>query len=80
MTLRAGEVVLIRIDFHQTPGGKLRPAVALLDSGDDDFVAAPITSRPRASDFDVSIQQWREAGLNTPPTSSRSQADGACKK
>jgi mRNA interferase MazF len=68
MTLRPGEVVLIRIEFHQTPGGKLRPAVVLLDSGDDDFVAAPITSRLRTSDFDVAIQQWREAGLNTAST------------
>jgi mRNA-degrading endonuclease toxin of MazEF toxin-antitoxin module len=68
MTLRLGEVVLTRIAFHQTPGGKLRPAVVLLDSGDDDFVAAPITSRPRTSDFDVPIQRWREAGLNTAST------------
>ncbi|MGA2182849.1 MAG: type II toxin-antitoxin system PemK/MazF family toxin [Bryobacteraceae bacterium] len=68
MTLIPGEVVLIRIDFPQTPGGKLRPAVVLLDSGDDDFVAAPITSRLRTSDFDVSIHQWREAGLNTAST------------
>jgi mRNA interferase MazF len=68
MTLRAGEVVLIRIGFHQTPGGKVRPAVVLLDSGDDDFVAAPITSRPRGSDFDVPIYQWREAGLNAAST------------
>jgi mRNA-degrading endonuclease toxin of MazEF toxin-antitoxin module len=68
MTLRPGEVVLIRIDYHQTPGGKLRPAVVLLDSADDDFVGAPITSRFRVSDFDVPIQQWREAGLNTAST------------
>ena len=68
MTLRPGEVVLIRIDFHQTPGGKLRPAVVLLDSADDDFVAAPITSRARVSDFDVPIHQWRAAGLNTAST------------
>ncbi len=68
MIVRPGEVVLIRIDFHQTPGGKIRPAVVLLDSGDDDFVAAPITSRLRASDFDVPINQWREAGLNTAST------------
>jgi mRNA interferase MazF len=68
MTLRPGEVVLIRIEFHQTPGGKLRPAVVVLDSGDDDFVAAPVTSRPRSSDFYVSIRQWREAGLNTAST------------
>ena len=68
MTLRPGEVVLVRIGFHQTPGGKVRPAVVLLDSADDDFVAAPITSRPRVSDFDVPLIQWREAGLNTAST------------
>jgi hypothetical protein len=51
MMLRPGDVVLIRIGFHQTPGGKLRPAVVRLDSGDDDFVAAPITSLLRTSDF-----------------------------
>src|SRR5580658_4231262 len=68
MILRPGEIVLIRIRFHQATGGKLRPALVLLDSGDDDFVAAPITSRPRTSGFDVPIQQWREAGLNTAST------------
>jgi|SRR5579862_8983438 len=68
MTLRAGEVVLIRIEFHQTVGGKIRPAVALLDTGDDDFVAAPITSHPPRSDFDLSIRQWQQAGLNVPST------------
>jgi mRNA-degrading endonuclease toxin of MazEF toxin-antitoxin module len=68
MTLRPGEVVLIRIDFHQTPGGKVRPAVVLLDSADDDFIAAPITSSHRVSSFDVPILQWREAGLNTAST------------
>jgi hypothetical protein len=35
MTLRAGDVVLIRIDFHSGAGGKLRPTVVLLDSGDE---------------------------------------------
>ena len=68
MTVRPGEIVLIRIGFHETPGGKLRPAVVLLDSGDDDFVAAPVTSRFRVSDFDVPIHQWRETGLNTAST------------
>jgi mRNA interferase MazF len=68
MTLRFGEVVLIRIDFHQTPGGKLRPAVVLLDSGDDDFVAAPVTSQLRVSPFDLPLQRWQEAGLNVAST------------
>jgi mRNA interferase MazF len=68
MTLRPGEVVLIRIDFHQTPGGKVRPAIVLLDSGDDDFVGAPVTSHPVRSDFDLAIRHWREAGLNVAST------------
>ena|SRR5579872_1219963 len=68
MTLGPGEVVLIRIGFHQPPGGKLRPAVVILDSGDEDFVGASITSQLRVSDFDVPIRQSREAGLNTAST------------
>ena len=68
MTLRPGEVILIRIDFHEAPGGKVSPTVVLLDSGDDDFVGAPITSRPRFSEFDLTLRQWREAGLNAAST------------
>ena len=68
MTLQPGDVVLIRVGFHQAPGGKLRPALIMLDSGDSDFVAAPITSRPRTSEFDVAIHNWREAGLNVAST------------
>jgi mRNA-degrading endonuclease toxin of MazEF toxin-antitoxin module len=64
MILPFGEVVLIRMEFHQMSGGKVRPAVVLLDARDDDFVAAPITSRPRPSEFDVAIQRWQAAGLN----------------
>lgn len=68
MVLRPGEVVLIRIDFHQAAGGKVRPAIALLDSGDDDFVAAPVTSHPPRSGFDIAIRGWQEAGLNVAST------------
>jgi mRNA-degrading endonuclease toxin of MazEF toxin-antitoxin module len=46
----------------------LRPAAVLLDSGDDDFVAAPATSRFRVSVFDVPIHQWREASLTAAST------------
>jgi mRNA-degrading endonuclease toxin of MazEF toxin-antitoxin module len=64
MILRFGEVVLIRMQFHQTTGAKVRPAVALLDTGDEDFVAAPITSQSRHSEYDLAIEDWRSAGLN----------------
>jgi hypothetical protein len=65
MTLRLGEVVLIRMEFHQgRPGGKIRPALALLDTGDDDFVAAPITSQARLAEYDLPIKYWQAARLN----------------
>ena len=56
MTLQFGEVVLIRI---QATGAKVRPAVVLLDSGDDDFVAAPIKSQVRTTIGRSKIgEQW----------------------
>jgi mRNA interferase MazF len=66
MNLQFGEVVLIRMQFHQATGAKVRPALVLLDSGDDDFVAAPITSQARRSEHDLAIEDWRTAGLNVP--------------
>lgn len=65
---RLGEVVLLRIQFHQTAGAKVRPAIVLLDTGDQDFVAAPITSQARDSEFDLAIKDWRAAGLNVAST------------
>lgn len=66
MKLNLGEVVLLRMDFHQATGAKVRPAVVLLDSGDEDFVAAPVTSRARDSAYDLEIPDWMSAGLNVP--------------
>ena len=64
--MKLGDVVLLRMEFHQTAGGKVRPAIVLLDTGDDDFVAAPVTSRPRLSEYDLPIKEWKTAGLNVP--------------
>jgi mRNA interferase MazF len=69
MTLRFGEVVLIRMQFHQAAGAKVRPALVVLDTGDDDFVAAPITSQARHSDYDLAMEDWRTAGLTSHRTS-----------
>ena len=64
--MKLGDVVLLRMEFHQTAGGKVRPAIVLLDTGDDDFVAAPITSRLRLSEYDLPVREWKTAGLNVP--------------
>lgn len=66
MKLQTGDVVLIRMRFQQTEGSKIRPAIVLLDTGDDDFVAAPITSQPRSTEFDLALIDWGSAGLNVP--------------
>lgn len=66
--LRPGEVVLIRMQFHQRAGSKVRPALVLIDSADDDFVAAPITSQRRASEYDLPLRDWQSAGLNVEST------------
>ena len=64
--MKLGDVVLLRMEFHQTAGGKARPAIVLLDAGDDDFVAAPVTSRPKLSEYDLPVREWKNAGLNVP--------------
>lgn len=38
----------------------------MLDSGDEDFIAAPITTRVRTVEFDVNLPGWQVAGLNVP--------------
>jgi mRNA interferase MazF len=54
------------MEFHQTPGSKVRPAIVLLDAGDDDIVAAPVTSRAKISEYDLPVQEWKAAGLKLP--------------
>ncbi|HUG80266.1 MAG TPA: type II toxin-antitoxin system PemK/MazF family toxin [Bryobacterales bacterium] len=66
MSLHRGDVVLVRVSFHQEAGSKVRPAVAVLAGNDDDFVAAPITSRAGRSELDLALTDWSAAGLNVP--------------
>ena len=40
----------------------------VLDTGDDDFVAAPVTSQSRAMEHDWDLEGWRAAGLNVSST------------
>jgi hypothetical protein len=64
MNLHPGDVVPIRVPFHQSSGSKVRPVLVVLDSGDGDFAGVPITSRIRDSEFDLEISDLQSAGLN----------------
>ena len=57
-----GEIVLVL--FLQTNGEKKkRPALIILDTGDDDIVLAPITTKERTGIGDYRIRNWQESGL-----------------
>ena len=66
MKYQFGDVVLCRVPFHRAIGDKIRPSIVLVDSGDADFVGAPLTTRLRDSAFDITIEAWKDSGLNTP--------------
>jgi len=59
----AGEVVLIRFPFSDRSRGRRRPALILLDVGDEDILVARITSQSQSSRFDFELKQWQASGL-----------------
>ena len=58
-----GDIVLVQFPQTAAPGRKLRPAVVVLDIGDDDLAAVPITSVRRTSIGDIPISNLQQAGL-----------------
>jgi mRNA interferase MazF len=65
-TYATGEIVLV--DFPYSGGARavLRPALVLLDAGDDDFMAARITTQVHSSSYEHPIADWRGTGLRAP--------------
>lgn len=63
---RFGDIVLIAFPYSNNEGSKKRPALVLLDVGDDDVLLARVTSQYADTDFDVQITAWQEAGLLVP--------------
>jgi mRNA interferase MazF len=61
-----GDIVLVAFPFSGGGQTKERPALVLLDSGDDDFVAARVTTQLYDTPFDVSLSRWKQAGLLAP--------------
>ncbi len=56
---RPGEIVLLSFPFADATRVKRRPALVLLDTGDEDIVVA-------RGPFDVELVEWRRAGLLLP--------------
>ena len=61
-----GSVVLLALPFSDAATYKRRPALVLLDIGDDDIVVSRITSQMFKTAYDVEIVEWQQAGLMRP--------------
>ena len=62
----SGEIVLLSFPFADATEAKRRPALVLLDTGDEDIVVSRVTSQVAQGPFDVEFAEWREAGLLLP--------------
>lgn len=64
-----GDVVLTNFPYIAGGGAKQRPALVLIDTGDDDLILAAITSKTfRKSSYDVTFNDWKKAQLLFPST------------
>lgn len=62
ISYKFGDVLLI--DFLQSTGDKKRrPALVILDTGDEDIILAPITTKERNGQGDYKLIDWKESGL-----------------
>jgi len=60
------EIVLLSFPFADATRVKRRPALVLLETGDEDIVVARVTSQVARGPFDVELVEWRQAGLLLP--------------
>ncbi|MBI2410867.1 MAG: type II toxin-antitoxin system PemK/MazF family toxin [Candidatus Kerfeldbacteria bacterium] len=65
-TYSIGDVVLATLPFTSGSGAKQRPALVLVDTGDDDCILAVITSKTRTGMYDVNLTDWKKANLLFP--------------
>ena len=65
---QSGDVVLVSFPYILGSKGKRRPLLILLDTGDNDVIAARITSKPKRKEdaFDLNLIDWKKAKLLRP--------------
>jgi mRNA interferase MazF len=58
-----GDLVLVAFPYTEGTRASNRPALVILDTGNDDIVAARVTTQMHQTPYDVSISGWQESGL-----------------
>jgi len=62
----ADTVILVALPFTDTLTSKLRPALVLIDTKEQDIIVARITSQITHKAFTVEIKEWEQANLLKP--------------
>jgi len=63
-----GDIVIVDFPFSDLSRSKRRPALVLAHDLEDDVVLARITSKPRESETDATMQDWAASKLLFPST------------
>jgi mRNA interferase MazF len=68
MRFEPGDLLLLAFPFADEAVTKKRPALVVLDTGDEDVPVARVITQPHSTPFDVAISDWQGAGLIAPST------------
>jgi len=66
MNYKFGAVILINFSHANTNKKIKRPALVILDTGDDDVILAPVTTKEYRQKGDGKLQDWKQDGLLKP--------------
>lgn len=58
-----GDILIINFPFSEGQGSKRRPVMVIKDTNDKDILIAKVTSQQYNTEYDVTIQNWKQAGL-----------------
>lgn len=58
-----GDIVIIGFPFTNMNNAVMRPAMVLVDIGDEDVIVCKITSQKRDIETDLYISNWQKKGL-----------------
>ncbi len=60
---RFGEILLLDFPYTDGAGASRRPALVLLDTGDNDVVVSRVTGQPARDQYDIEVNDLGSAGL-----------------
>ncbi len=63
MNYSFGDIVIIAFPYTNMNGSIMRPAMVIVDTGDEDIIVSRITSQKRLIETEVEIHNWKDKGL-----------------